>query len=61
MVTTVSQRRATRMDEMKYYTVTAPAGREYYVVTTRFRNFLTRGAASRKKSHGLYAKLCVVT
>jgi hypothetical protein len=59
MVTTVSQPRATRMDKKKYHAVTAPAGREYYVVTTRFRNLLVRGAASAKNLHELYVKLCV--
>jgi hypothetical protein len=61
MATTVSQPRATRMDKMKYYTVTAPAGREYYVVTTRFRNLLVRGRRPAKNLQELYAELYVAT
>jgi hypothetical protein len=61
MATTVSQPRATRMDKMKYYTVMAPAVREYYVVATRFRNLPVRGRRPAKNLQELYAKLCVVT
>jgi hypothetical protein len=61
MTTTVSQPRATRRDKMKYHTVKAPAVREYYVVTTRFRNLPVRGRRPAKNVQELYAKLCVAT
>ncbi len=61
MATTVSQPRATSMDKMKYYTVTAPAGREYYAVTTASEIFLSGGSIPKNNLQGLYVGLCVKT